>query len=604
MNAPGAAVVACVLLLAVVAGGIRMLLRLRRTAREERPRAWRVAVLLLAQAASASLLYFALFPPPRPGEAGTLVVASAHADRADAAGLPPGDRLVALPEAPATSGARRVPDLATALRRHPATARIRVLGEGLPARDRDAARGRALDFRPAPLPRGLVALWAPQRVQAGRRFAVGGRAHDLPGGSAELLDPGGEIVDRVALDADGGFRLAGGTRGAGPVDWRLRLRDRDKAVADEATIPLVVEPGAALRVLVLAGAPNPELKYLRRWAEDAGLDVGVRIDLGAGMQIGDAPAGLDAGKLDELDLVVLDQRAWRSLGDARRSALDRAVRDGLGLLLRLPDRLSAGDRARLRALGFTAATGDAPREARLPGASVANAEDDGAGALPALTRAPQRIAAGDGSPLLADAGGVPLAVWRARGAGRIGVAAFDDSFRLVLGGHGDVHGELWSTLFSTLARARQAPLPHIDGDARAGRRVVLCGVGDGATVVAPEGAALPLYVDPASGPGDCAGFWPRSAGWHVLREPAAAPGGDGREVPFHVRAADDAPGLRSAEIREATLRLAAAGAPARAAAAAVPTPGPRLPWFLAWLLLTAALWWFERSRAGTAVPPP
>ena len=41
----------------------------------------------------------------------------------------PGDVLIALPEAGPVSGSTRVPDLATAMRRYPTPARIRVVGE-------------------------------------------------------------------------------------------------------------------------------------------------------------------------------------------------------------------------------------------------------------------------------------------------------------------------------------------------------------------------------------------------------------------------------------------------------------------------------------------
>jgi hypothetical protein len=54
-------------------------------------------------------------------------------------------------------------------------------------------------------------------------------------------------------------------------------------------------------------------------------------------------------------------------------------------------------------------------------------------------------------------------------------------------------------------------------------------------------------------------------------------------------------------VREATLRLAADahGAGASAAGRSVPRhPGSRWPWWAAWLLVSAGLWWFERSRRG------
>ena len=206
--------IAWMLAFAVVLGSARMLWRLRREASTARPRAWRTIALLLAQAASAALLYCTLFPPPVAREAGTLVVLTARAAEVVAQGTP-GDHVVSMPETPARSGVERVPDLATALRRYPATTRIRVLGAGLVARDRDAVAGLAVDFQPAPLPRGLVELQAPARVPVGRQFAIAGRGERLREGSVELLDPAGRRVDRAMLADNGRFRLHATTRGAG-----------------------------------------------------------------------------------------------------------------------------------------------------------------------------------------------------------------------------------------------------------------------------------------------------------------------------------------------------------------------------------------------------
>jgi hypothetical protein len=67
---------------------------------------------------------------------------------------------------------------------------------------------------------------------------------------------------------------------------------------------------------------------------------------------------------------------------------------------------------------------------------------------------------------------------------------------------------------------------------------------------------------------------------------------------FHVRDARALPGIAAREMREATERLALQ--PPRDATAKATASGPRWPWFLAWLLASAALWWFERTRFGRA----
>jgi len=88
-------------------------------------------------------------------------------------------------------------------------------------------------------------------------------------------------------------------------------------------VPVPVSALAApqRKLLVLAGAPQPELKYLRRWAVDAGLSLRTRIATGGGLVLGDAPPVLDADTLDSFDAMILDERALASLSARERDAV-------------------------------------------------------------------------------------------------------------------------------------------------------------------------------------------------------------------------------------------------------------------------------------------
>jgi len=643
--------IAVLLTLAVVIASARMLLGAYRNDAATRPRAWRVIALLSLQAIGAGLLYFALLPPSRPVEAGTMVVLTKNASDIDDAHA--GEHVVELPEVDSTAafspplaraasrgrsgggasdfaadgskakaplpdpplrlrrkggrkaGAERVPDLATALRRYPGATRLHIVGAGLTARDREAVQRRALTFAPAPLSRGIVELWWPDHVQAGSAVGVHGRVNDVAKGTAELLDPAGRRVDRVMLDQDGRFTLTGEARSAGPFAFRVRVRGADGAIVEQANLPLLASATARRRVLMLSGAPSPELKYLRRWATDAGLSPHAEIALGGGLRTGDAPVAFDAATLDQFDLVIIDERAWQSLGAAQYDALRAAVRNGLGMLLRITGPLSAQARARLRGLGLTADAAKVPETVRLaaPRQEVANSDsggnDDGEAAadVPALTRRALRVDAVDGSPLLRDADGTALTVWRAEGRGRVAVWLLADTFRLVLAGHGERHARLWSDAAGVLMRARGGREPTLQGEARQGQRIVLCDIASGSMVEAPDGTRTPLLADPISGaaPPDqvrgvgCAGFWPTSAGWHRIRN------GDDA-WPFYIAARDALPGVQARALRDATAALVhTTSAPPSSTASA---PGPRWPWFLAWLVVSALLWWLERARYG------
>ncbi len=599
---PGS-LVALLLALAVAVAALRLWRAHRADPR--RPRAWRLALLLVLQPLLAGALYLALFPPQRPLDPATLVVLTEGATSADAAGVE--GRLVALPEASIAADAR-VPDLATALRQHPGTTRIRVLGAGLVARDREAARTVLVAFEPPPLPAGLVRLSLPAGVHRGAGFAIAGQVAGVDGGSVALHDPAGRRVDAAGLGEDGRFTVHGVALAAGAARFELRVLDAEGAAVGQVAAPLWIEASAPPRVLLLAGAPGPETRALRRWLVDAGAKVQARIALGGGLQLGAAP--LDEAALAGADLVIADARAWAGLGEAGRARVLAAVREGLGLLLRVDTPLPETTLRGLRRPGFAIAGGRGSAPWSLPPARVddeqalrarmgSGSEDapfdleQAQAPPPRLSRRGWRV---DGAEAIAFApgGDVPAGWWRGEGRGRIGLWTLLDSYVLPLHGRADLFDDLWGPALATLARARPDVLPVIDADARVGERLRLCGWPEGAVVEAPDGAVMRPVVDPASGARDCAGFWPRLAGWHRLRLGDAGRG-------FHVAAADADEGLRLGALREATLALTAI-APAtddeRTAAAVPRAPGPAWPWFLAWLALAALAWWLERSRLG------
>lgn len=557
---------------------------------------WRVFARVAGTIASAVLLYFFLLPPAGESQVPALKLLTADARPEDATAAT-GEIVLALPEAPAFANVVRVPDLGTALRRHPSATVLRIRGAGLESRDLDAAAGRRLEFTPPPLPAGIVELSAPTGVPSGRRFDVRGRVAGAPGGRIELLDPAGRRSGSADLDEDGRFQLQASAGPVGRVDFRLQVRGTDDRTLESLSLPLDVQAGTPLRVWVLAGAPGPELKYLRRWALDAGLALRTRIAVGGGVDIGDPPLPFTAATLREFDLVVMDDRAWRDLGDAGRAALRDAVRDGLGLLLRLTAEPGERERAVLREWGFAVDTAELARGLRLPGSELPDAApavatvpeasdaDRATDTAPLLSRRPLRLQATDGVPLQSDDRGETLVLWRGEGRGRVALWALSDSFRLVLAGRRAAHGSLWAEAFATLARPvgeRPLALPVA---ARVGTRSVVCGLDEGARVSAPDGASVSLRRDPASGERHCAAWWPTAAGWHELQS-------GGRTGRFPVRGNDEGLALAAVARQEATLALLAA--PAASAGEAMPVPGPRWPWGLAWLLLSAGLWWLER----------
>lgn len=564
-------------------------------------------VILTLQAAAAALLYVCLLPPSQRVPLTGLVVIGAEADKAGA--LPAGATRVLLPEATDVAGAARVPDLATALRRYPSSM-VTLVGAGLTARDRDAALPTDTRWQAAPAPNGWIALQPPADAAPGARFDVHAQARGVERAQAELLDPAGAVVDRAPLAADGRVQLSGITRAEGRSVFQLRLLDAQGHVVDSVPVPQQTLAAAPLRLLVRSAAPGAELKYLRRWATDAGIRVQVQAETGAGLSLGDGNVALDASTLARSDLLLLDERSLAALGAGQMSAVRQALRDGLGLLVRSTGAPSASARQRLRELGLPV-QGDASSQiAAMPAegdATMLQARRGplAAGTLPttdgeAADRASHATALptleylalqADGSRvLLQDREGKAIGGWRAVGKGRIGVLPITDSWRWVLAGREDRHGELWSSVFATLARAQagtEGPWsPQVL--AWAGERQSLCGVQAPLHAFDPHGKDVPLIVDGSTGTARCAGWWPHQAGWQRLQH------GD-RAYWRYVFDPKQAPALHRQAMIDATAQRLAAAAPATAQADQH-APGPRWPWWLAFVLCASLLWWLERRR--------
>ena len=572
-------------------------------------RGWHGWVLAALTLASGLSLYFALFPPAIPIGGETLVVATAETPAGTRAN--PGERLVALPEAPVIPAAERVPDLATALRRHGQAQRLRIAGRGLTERDRDAAAGVPATFIPMQPQRGLIRLDPPADTPAGAVFTLAGEAAGMAGGTAELLDPAGERVDSRAIGDAGQFTLGAATRAPGLVAFTLRLRGRNKAIVSDTPVPVRTLEERPVRALLI-GAPSPETKYLRRWAEDSGIELKSRLEAGGGVDLGGDGVRLDRASLADSDIVIIDDSALMALGGGGRATLAQAVSGGLGVVVRMTGPATADARGAWRSLGFAAEGGSELAEVALP-PLAADAEALAATSGPPLPDAAEGLntlddpapelgrwtlrTGPDVVPVVTDADGALLAGWQQRGQGRVALWTLADSFALVLGGQQDRYAQWWSQTLSAVARPDGVFRPDVPALVQAGERAAICGIAATARAIAPGNAEVALVIDPDAGPRGCAAYWPLVPGVHRIAQTGR--GGE-QTFAFLVLPAAALTSLRAAETGQATARWAA-----EQSAANVSSQQERRsagwPYVLLWLLLSGALWFAERRlRAASA----
>jgi len=524
-----------------------------------------------------ALLTLCLRPPgsQSPVTALTLITPGAVPEDLALARYPP----MLLPDSLPVDRLQTTPDLATLRRRDSALRTLQILGDGLPARDQDAARGLTLTFAPRPVA-GVIKLDSERSAGVGRRWAVSGTV----GGKIDhlqLLDPSGQVVDSTKPDTEAHFTLAAVIRGAGPVRFSVRAFGRDGQVLDTISQPLVGVPSPPQpSLLILAATPDPDLKYLRRWATDAGLQLRSRIGLSRDLAMTEGDPQIDTASLASTDLLIADERSWAALSDSERQSLVDAVDQGMGLLFRVTGKPDATVASQWLALG-------------LPPLSSNDAEAPVEIGLSQATRWPQApiLHATGGSwsapanavPLLTADDGRTLAIAVPHGAGRIGLWTLLDSWRLRTAGRPDAHASLWADTLGAISRPRPANDPSVAtvDVATVMQRHPLCGLSAGATLNDPDAHPIELRVDEAG----CAAWWPAVSGWYALQA-----GQTSRTL--YVRDASDGAALRAHQRQQATGALADA---MPGSSQPVPVPWPRWPLFLLWLLCVTVLWWRERQ---------
>ncbi|MFZ2237236.1 MAG: hypothetical protein WAV67_12765 [Dokdonella sp.] len=546
--------------------------------------------LALGQLLAGAVLYLFLFPPQATEVGGALTIVAPGVTSEQLASTGASAEVIALPGIANQVDGRieRAPDLANALRRHPKTSRLAVIGNGLPSRDRAAARRVAIELNAPPLPDGIVELSLPERVQVGTRWRASGRiqATALAERVIELRDPADAIAASVRTDAQGRFNVEDVANASGLLRYSLSVRDDAGNALD--TIPLAInaQAGTPLRLLVVAAVPSPELKYLRRWATDAGQVVDSRIGLSDGIHLRDGGKSLiDAASLATSDLLVVDERSWSTLDAPTRKLVTEAIDSGLGFLLRVTAPITSEDLDAWAELGVTMTAVDPVP----PSALRDDTRDD---AL-ALSHLPYRLGT-KMAPLVVSRDDSVVVGWHAQGRGRVGVITLTDSYRYVLAGSPDRHGSLWASVTSTMARARGNAQPRLPAFSRIGERAVICGLdGTGWQVESPDATRTALLLDENSH--GCAAYWPATAGAYRLlkQDVSKTRDTDSAGWSFDVLADDQATTLLAAQTQRATRDLATASV---SAAASVDQAAriPRVAWLLAWLAVMSLLWWVER----------
>jgi hypothetical protein len=325
-----------------------------------------------------------------------------------------------------------------------------------------AAAERAPVFAAAPRAVRLVDATATARPLAGRAAAVSFRVHGPVGDSARVyLTEAGAAVDSLSVRADGRGDASGAFRVRPAADgwreWGVRAvwPRGDSAIA---TAGAWVDSAGPPRVLVRAGFPDWEAKFVTRALEESGAKVETSTALGRGLAVAEGGGGaISSARLAQVDAVIVLDGAPLEGGEA--AVLAEWAQRGGGVLLQ-------GDGAGAAGFGLVR-PGDAA--ATVDGAAIRWSAPPELAPLPGdrIAAAARPFAAvGAGTAVAAQAPVGALLALRPLGRGRAAALGLGETWRWRMeAGRVAEHREFWRSLVDWLSSARPEPLAIRVGDA-------------------------------------------------------------------------------------------------------------------------------------------
>lgn len=226
---------------------------------------------------------------------------------------------------------------------------LHVLGYGLPIEDWEQLKGPVMEYHPAELSQGIVAVDWTRSLRLGKRFRVQGRFNNKSSAECRLgLFWQGLQQDSLVLPPgkESLFELSAPSFHDGNSLYELQYSLEGSKRTE--SLPVAVSPLGKLKLLVLSANPGFELNFLSSWLAAEGYSLAIRTKLSRDQSsksfLNMEPIPLESvGKtqLEQFDLVITDE-ASLSMGTLAAVLQQQMQQSGLGLVINTDTTLKSG----------------------------------------------------------------------------------------------------------------------------------------------------------------------------------------------------------------------------------------------------------------------
>ncbi|MBO9674763.1 MAG: hypothetical protein J7577_15045 [Sphingobacteriaceae bacterium] len=236
-----------------------------------------------------------------------------------------------------------LPDLSYFLKSNPNIRKINIYGYGLSKGDLENLKGYQANFHPSVSPSGIIAVNWPDKLKTSDVLNVQGTYQNTGNQAVKLVLRGlGKSVDSTTIEAGSNktFSFKTNPKQTGKAVYELITLQKNDTLAKEP-VPVQVGDQSPMKVLILASFPDFEYKFLKNWLYENQYPLAFRSQISKNKYASDFLNmdsvnlnQINAGALKKFDILIVDEEELAAISPIERSAVNIAVNNGMGLLIR------------------------------------------------------------------------------------------------------------------------------------------------------------------------------------------------------------------------------------------------------------------------------
>ncbi len=331
---------------------------------------------------------------------------------------------------------------------------IHIFGYGLSNEELKGLEKQALVFHSS-VATGITSISWRSKIKSGDKLFVQGRFNNTSSSAKTITLTGfNTTLDSVNVPANKNqkFQLTTIPKHAGRSVYFLSVIN-DEDTLEKGPVPLQVEQGNPLKVLILASTPDFENKFLKNWLAQKGYQVAVRTAISKNKfdkeYLNINPLNVDritSSLLERFDIIIADASELASISKQELSTIQSAViQKSKGLIIRAE---STASRPAFYAASFPLVSSNANQQQQIS----LHISDSSAKLQPLIIESPLFIRPQNGTQaLVTDKLDRVFVNSTLYGSGKIIFSTLSNTFSWALSGNQNDYENFWSVLLSKAA---------------------------------------------------------------------------------------------------------------------------------------------------------